>query len=123
MLIVDDEGAIRSLGARALMPRHTVHQVAGGRDALELLQTLDPVDVVLCDLMMPDKSGMELYREVVAARPELRDRFVFMTGGGYTAEAVAFVAETPCPVLQKPMGAAALRDAVARVLAGGVGFR
>jgi DNA-binding NtrC family response regulator len=59
-------------------------------------------DVVLCDLMMPDVSGMDLYERVAEARPELAARFVFVTGGAFTERARAFVDRVGLPVLEKP---------------------
>lgn len=44
-------------------------------------------DVILCDLMMPDTTGMDLHHELVRIAPDQVDRMVFMTGGAFTAKA------------------------------------
>jgi len=60
VLIVDDEAQIRRL-LRTTLDRasYEVSEAASAREALELLATADP-DVVLLDLGLPDRDGMEL---------------------------------------------------------------
>ena len=48
-------------------------------------------DVVLCDLQMPEVSGMELYAAVRERFPALADRFVFVTGGAFSSDARKFL--------------------------------
>jgi CheY-like chemotaxis protein len=57
---------------------------------------------VLCDLMMPEMSGMDLYTWLRPIEPALVDRFVFMSGGAFTPRAERFLAETTNPRLDKP---------------------
>jgi CheY-like chemotaxis protein len=71
-----------------------VHEVAtalGGRDALLVLQKQGDFDAILCDLQMPEMSGMELYEKVEARYPELAPRFIFSTGGAFSTEAKRFL--------------------------------
>ena len=60
VLVVDDEAQIRRL-LRTTLDRasYEVSEAASAREALELLATADP-DVVLLDLGLPDRDGMEL---------------------------------------------------------------
>jgi CheY-like chemotaxis protein len=69
-------------------------------------------DVVLCDLMMPDGSGMELHARMVKERPDLAAKMIFVTGGAFTEGAEAFLRDTPNPCLLKPVTGEALRHAV-----------
>jgi DNA-binding NarL/FixJ family response regulator len=71
--------------------------------------------VVLCDLLMPDKSGMDIYEGVRARDPALLERFVFMTGGAFTREAARFLATVPNVTLQKPFDVETVRSALDRV--------
>jgi PAS domain S-box-containing protein len=102
LLVVDDETAIGRTLAIALSDTFDVSTVASGREALALLATGRPFDVVLCDLMMPDVSGMDVYERVAVERPDLAPAFVFVTGGAFTARARAFVDTVGLPVLEKP---------------------
>ncbi len=81
VLVVDDEPAVASsLRERLEALGHEVRAVGGGRAALDLLKRDREFDLVLCDVCMPDLSGVDLYRAVAAAAPAYRGRFVFVTG-------------------------------------------
>ena len=81
--------------------------------ALKHLLDGNQYDLILCDLMMPAMTGMELYRRCVEEKPELRDRFVFVTGGAVTPEAQAFVDLPEIRVFTKPMPKATLLEVIA----------
>jgi len=69
-------------------------------------------DLVLCDLMMQDLTGMELYAWVLEQRPRLAARFVFLTGGAFTDRARAFSEQMAGRLLHKPFSAEAVRALV-----------
>ena len=48
-------------------------------------------DVVLCDLQMPEMSGMELTPPSASAIPALAERFIFVTGGAFSSDARRFL--------------------------------
>jgi CheY-like chemotaxis protein len=108
VLIVDDEVAIGRTLAIGLADDFEVATAESGRQALELLGAEDRFDVVLCDLMMPEVSGMEVYERVAERWPRLATRFVFVTGGAFTERARAFVERVGAPVLEKPFELASL---------------
>jgi CheY-like chemotaxis protein len=56
-------------------------------------------DIVLCDMMMPEFSGIQLWE---ALDERQREVFVFMTGGTYTDDARSFLARNQPRVLAKP---------------------
>jgi DNA-binding NarL/FixJ family response regulator len=70
LLIVDDHELFRT-GLRKLLEEEgfRVMDVSGGRRALEVLGSFGP-DVVVMDMQMPDMSGIEATRRVLAARPD-----------------------------------------------------
>jgi PAS domain S-box-containing protein len=108
VLVVDDEIAIGRTLAIGLADEFDVVTATSGREALELLAGTPPFDVVLCDLMMPEVSGMDVYERVAEIAPHLATRFVFVTGGAFTDRARAFVERVGAPVLEKPFELAAL---------------
>ncbi len=114
ILIVDDEELLAAALARSLS-RHDVRTTSDGSDATRLALT-QPFDLILCDLIMPNKTGMEVFEEVCAERPELAERFVFMTGATVTGRAEAFASTVHAPVLQKPFSREELHDALSRYL-------
>jgi CheY-like chemotaxis protein len=102
ILVVEDEEAVAE-GLRLLLEQEYVVDVASsGQRALELLLEGGPFDAVLCDLMMPGMSGIELYRALKARAPGMEERLVFMTGGAFTAEAEAFLDEVSNARVEKP---------------------
>jgi ligand-binding sensor domain-containing protein/signal transduction histidine kinase len=113
ILVVDDEPLVLGAVRRALGPQHDIEGVSSARRALELLAGAeDRFDVVLCDLMMPEMTGMELYAEVRASHPGRARRFVFISGGAFTPGAREFLASTDCPLLEKPFDLPRLRELV-----------
>jgi PAS domain S-box-containing protein len=102
LLVVDDEIAIGRTLAIALADEFEVATVTSGRAALAILAGEPRFDVVLCDLMMPDVSGMDVHERIARERPELAKRFVFVTGGAFTERARRFVDEVGLPVIEKP---------------------
>jgi DNA-binding NarL/FixJ family response regulator len=69
-------------------------------------------DVILCDLMMGDMSGIELYRWLSENQPRVAARMVFMTGGAYTSAAREFVDTTPARFIDKPLVQAKIEGAI-----------
>ncbi|MBN1206659.1 MAG: PAS domain S-box protein [Myxococcaceae bacterium] len=102
ILVIDDEPGVGRALARMIGGQHTVAVVESGQEALERLLSAGPFDVVFCDLMMPDISGMDVYERVRELKPGLAARFVFMTGGAFTPRAREFLETVPNGWLEKP---------------------
>jgi len=103
ILVVDDEPLVGSSLQRLLGRRHEILTVTRAAEALVLLDAGARFDMILCDLLMPDMTGMELH-EVLAKRvPDQSRRTVFMTGGAYTERARAFAARRSHRILPKPL--------------------
>ena len=94
VLVVDDEPLIGTT-LRILLDDHDVQVATSGSAARDLLAEGATFDVILCDLMLDDLSGMELARWLEEARPDVLERMVFMTGGAFTAEARDFLRDVP----------------------------
>lgn len=116
VLIVDDDRPVAAAIALEL-DEHDVVVAGSGREAFEILRHDPAFDVVLCDLMMPEVSGMALYECLRPLEPALVARFVFMTGGAFTSRAERFLREVPNPRLYKPFDPGALRALIARAAA------
>jgi PAS domain S-box-containing protein len=119
VLLVDDEAPIRRALHRMLKPAHDVFVADSGEAALaELLANGHCYDVILCDLMMPHMSGMQVYDRLAGECAEITQRFIFMTGGAFSKRSTEFLAECDRPVLEKPFDLATLARAVTQVTAG-----
>ncbi|MEM9195795.1 MAG: ATP-binding protein [Myxococcota bacterium] len=110
VLVVDDEPAV-ARALRRLLRGHEVTLAASGREALTLCEQ-ESFDIVLCDMMMPDLTGADVYHAVRKSNPELAARIAFVTGGAFTETAKAFLESVPNPVLQKPVEKGALRKLI-----------
>lgn len=117
ILVVDDEPRMGRALQRLLAADHDVTAVLSAQEALELVSGGARFDVVLCDLMMPGMSGMDLHARVESAAPEVAARMVFMTGGAYTGGAQRFLARVPNQRLEKPFRPEALEALIAELMA------
>src|SRR5262245_34720474 len=79
LLVVDDEPQIGNTLRLLLDPDHEVVPVTSAREALERIQLDRAFDIIFCDLMMPEVSGTDFYKQLSTSAPELLDRLVFMT--------------------------------------------
>ena len=105
VLVVDDEPLIGTT-LRILLDDHDVQVATSGTAARDLLAGGASFDVILCDLMLDDVSGMEIARWLEQERPDVVDRVVFMTGGAFTTEARDFLRNVPRHrQLEKPFSA------------------
>src|SRR5207244_1336029 len=105
VLIIDDENLVVALLRRILEGEYDVVAAGSGSEGLELLDADAESDVVLCDLMLPDISGIEVYHRAERRRPELAARFVFLTGGIFPDATMVGLDKIPNPRVRKPFDA------------------
>ncbi|MCU0635161.1 MAG: response regulator [Gemmatimonadaceae bacterium] len=91
-----------------------VVECADGLAALEALRGPDGkhVSAIISDIKMPGMDGPAFYRRLAAERPELASHILFATGDTASEEVAHFLADSGCPVLEKPF---TLRELVATV--------
>jgi len=116
VLVIDDEPLVASAARRLLARVHAVEVVHSAQAALATLDC-SSFDAVLCDLMMPHMTGMELHAQLAQSRPELAERMIFLTGGVFDTEAERFLAEHARWCMGKPFEPAALLELVAERIA------
>ena len=79
VLIVDDEESVRKFVERVLTEGgYATTTAADGPEALELAAKLDPLDIVVTDLMMPQMTGDELARRLRVTQPSVK--VLYLTG-------------------------------------------
>jgi PAS domain S-box-containing protein len=119
ILVVDDEPDIGQLLADILeRDGHEVDRALSGREALARLSGRG-IDLIISDLRMPDMDGPALYRELVAQRPELAERMVFVTGDTLGADVTGFLSEIGARVIEKPLDPHGISRKVQALLANG----
>jgi CheY-like chemotaxis protein len=107
VLVVDDEPAIGKALRRILAGEHDVTLETDARSAFERLDG-ESFDIIFCDLMMPNMSGMDFFEQVSARSPALAARIVFLTGGAFSPKSEEFLRQNRKRCLSKPFS----RDAV-----------
>jgi PAS domain S-box-containing protein len=116
VLVVDDEVAIGRALRRILAVEHDVTLESDARIALERLSR-ETFDVVFCDLMMPNMSGMDFFDELSRRAPDQATRIVFLTGGAFSPRSEEFLRESQNVCLAKPFSRAAVSEVVRSMLA------
>ncbi len=123
LLIVDDERTLRTTLEALLSESFDVVLAESGGAAFAVLGSDRRFDVILCDLMMPDISGMQVHAWVQREAPDLLSRMVFMTGGAFTHAANDFLENVVNRYVEKPFEVRELVDALDRVVRKGVSTR
>jgi two-component system cell cycle sensor histidine kinase/response regulator CckA len=118
ILAIDDEEMLLRAITRVLEDDgHSVVGCKRAQDALAMIEGGAQFEVILCDLMMPQMTGTEFYEALLAMRPDLASRVVFVTGGASSAKVQAFLDAVPNPQITKPYKAESLRESVQHSLA------
>jgi signal transduction histidine kinase/CheY-like chemotaxis protein len=115
LLLVDDDSRLLRSVRRTLARDYDVETCEGGHAALAALASGRRFDVILCDLHMPDLTGMEFHRHVAEELPGLERTIIFMTGGAFTPEATRFMRDCPNPSIEKPVDLAELDKLIGEI--------
>ena len=102
VLVVEDEAALGAAVAESLQDAgFIVDRASDGQEALERVRQRH-FDLIICDLKMPRVGGMEFYRELETAKPEMTRRIMFVTGDVAGTDAERFLEQTGTRWLAKP---------------------
>jgi CheY-like chemotaxis protein len=117
VLVLDDEPSIRAFLMKALRLAHLDPvAVAEGEEAVALCRS-ETFAAVLIDHRMPGMSGTEVFDAMVAIRPELTTRFIFMSGDVLNTELREFAATHDVTLLAKPFDVDTVNRLVNEVVA------
>jgi PAS domain S-box-containing protein len=116
ILVIDDEIRFARSLRWLLEPEHEVTVTSRGEEALGWLNRGDVFDVILCDLQMPELSGIDLHARISESLPDHADRMIFVSGGAVTPEAQSFVSTVKNKVLDKPVPPETLRAVIAEMM-------
>jgi two-component system cell cycle sensor histidine kinase/response regulator CckA len=112
VLVIDDEPAILRAFRRVLFT-HEVVVATSGPEAMQKLGDGAAFDVIFCDVMMPEMSGVEVYQRIQERHPGQEHKLVFMTGGAFAEPAAHFIESVKNTKLKKPFTGTAVRALVA----------
>jgi signal transduction histidine kinase len=115
VLLVEDEQSVREL-VRIILERagYSVIEAANPDEAETLFAAMRSIDLLVTDVVMPGRSGFELFNQLHAQMPSLRVLFI----SGYTDYAMfdATIVERDLAFLEKPFSAEGLVAKVREVL-------
>jgi PAS domain S-box-containing protein len=114
VLVIDDEKPIARV-IKDVLKHHDVTLAESGEQG-HALAASNEFACIVCDLLMPDLSGPDLYDRLRADGRGIERRIVFMTGGAFAPRARAFLASVPNPCLDKPFSLATIEATVEQVL-------
>ena len=115
ILVIDDEpSVVRALSGLLRREGYVVGTASNGRHALAQLQ-VQPYDVILCDLRMPELDGPAFYDLLTRQYPTLRQRVIFLTGDTLSGESQQFLEQCGQLWVPKPCHATEIRSAIAQV--------
>jgi CheY-like chemotaxis protein len=112
VLVIDDEVQVLRAIQRNLGSTHEVIALTRAEEALERLQGGERFDAIVCDLMMPEMTGMDLHAALATAGSTAARSMVFITGGAFTPRAREFLASVDNPRLEKPFDFEVLRRTI-----------
>ncbi len=99
ILVVDDDRIVALTVELILAPAYDVTIASGVTEALDQLQA-SSFDLILCDVVMPQRGGLALYDEL--ARTSYAGPIIFMSGGSLPARTQALLQSIGAPMLAKP---------------------
>jgi response regulator RpfG family c-di-GMP phosphodiesterase len=102
LLVDDNRELVQALQWVFADQNFLVDKAYDGEEAL-LKVKANVYDAVVCDVMMPRLRGDEFYVQAVQSRPELADRFIFITGFAADAKVQRFLADNHLTCFVKPV--------------------
>ena len=116
VLVVEDDPDVRALLVRALLTRYAVVEAEDGVAAFELLKKGPPVDLVLCDVMMPKMNGYALSRLLKADAKLKAVPIIFLTARASAKDVITGINAGARHYIAKPFSVKDVLDKVGKVL-------
>jgi CheY-like chemotaxis protein len=117
ILVIDDEPGVRALlDSRLTKIGHSVDTISDAASAMEMIDAGTRYDVIITDVRMPGMSGFELYTLILRKMPEMKNRFIFITGDVMGADIKAFIHQNHLCAFSKPFETRALLDKIESML-------
>ncbi len=120
VLVIDDEISVRKVINRILTNiGYEVIEASNGEEAVKIFEK-EPADIVITDMFMPIKDGMETIMEIQAKYPPVK--VIAMSGGGkdeitksLKENVLQFAKQLKAEVISKPFDERTLLDAIDKV--------
>ena len=81
VLVIDDDPNVNQLICKILkQENHTFQKAFNGVEGLKILHEYPDFDLIICDIIMPEKEGIETIREARSNYPDIK--IIAISGGG-----------------------------------------
>ena len=103
ILIIDDDVELRDTLDQIISDTYETVATGDAREALKMLTAGEKFDVIMCDLMMPNMSGVEFYQMLKLQAPLFCTKVLFLTGGSFTLKTTDFLKQPGIQACEKPI--------------------
>lgn len=117
ILIVDDVPAVRSL-LKNVLADHVLSEAATGKQAIEMIKSDEPPELVLLDQSLDDKSGLDILSETIEIRESKKIKVVVVTGHRDRDTVIKALALGANDYVVKPIDIVALKSKIDTVFGG-----
>ncbi len=81
VLVIDDDSAILGMISKILNSEdYKVHTASNGKEGMQIISSTPGIDLVITDLIMPEKEGIETIKELKCDFPDIK--ILAISGGG-----------------------------------------
>lgn len=115
VLCVDDEEMILRVYRRMFPDSTKVFVARSVQEAIQLLKDNEEIDAILCDVMMPEACGYELFQHLTVTKPRLASRLAFISGGVFSRTLELAIEHSGAPIGEKPFSRADLDALICKV--------
>jgi DNA-binding response OmpR family regulator len=118
VLVVEDDAEIRAMLVRALGSKYTIYEARNGKEARALLAAVPAPAALVCDVMMPEMSGLQLVRNMRKDAALARIPVLFLTAKSTTLDVVTGINVGARHYITKPFKLAELVSKVDSMVSG-----
>jgi DNA-binding response OmpR family regulator len=118
VVVTEDDADIRAMVVRALGSKYTIYEARDGKEATELLGDIPTPAAMVCDVMMPGLSGLQLVRNLRKDPALARIPVLFLTAKSTPRDVVSGINAGARHYMTKPFKLADLISKVDSMVAG-----
>jgi CheY-like chemotaxis protein len=116
ILVIEDDEAVRTLIARQLSADYVVHQAGDAQQALAVLTRIKVPNLILCDVMMPGMTGIQLAKHLKAQEAFKGIPIVFLTAKTGALDVIEGINAGARHYITKPFNMKELLEKVAKAI-------
>lgn len=116
ILVVEDDESVRTLVAKQLAGEYTVYQAPEAQSALQVLGTIRPPDLIVCDVMMPGMTGIQFAKHLKGIDAYKQIPIIFLTAKTGALDVIEGINAGARHYITKPFNMKELLEKVAKAI-------